>query len=183
MASTTNVTAGKPKIGGAVSIAAIGTTLPTDATTALTEGFASLGYISEDGMTQGITRDSEAIKAWGGDTVMTTQTDFEETFNFTLIEALSIDVRKAVFGDSNVSGAIASGITTIVNSKELPAHVWAIDLVYNGAVSRIVIPNGKVSEIGETVYADNEPVGYELTVTALPDDSGNCSYEYTVTAA
>lgn len=182
MASTTNVTAGKPKIGGAVSFAPIGTTLPTDATTALDPAFANLGYISEDGMTQEITRDSEAIKAWGGDTVMTTQTDFEETFTFTLIEALSVDVRKAVYGAGNVTGTLAAGIVTTVNSTELPASVWAIDMVYNGAISRIVIPNGKVSEIGEITYVDGEPVGYELTVTALPDDNGNCSYEYTKTA-
>lgn len=182
MASTTNVTAGKPKIGGAVSFAPISTTLPTDATTALDPAFANLGYISEDGMTQEITRDSEAIKAWGGDTVMTTQTDFEETFTFTLIEALSVDVRKAVYGASNVTGTLAAGIVTTVNSAELPASVWAIDMIYNGAVSRIVIPNGKVSEIGEITYVDGEPVGYELTVTALPDDNGNCSYEYTKTA-
>ena len=182
MASTANVTAGKPKIGGAASIAAIGTTLPTDATTALDPAFANLGYISEDGMTQAITRDSENIKAWGGDTVMVTQTDFGETFQFRLIEALSVDVRKAVYGDGNVSGTLAAGITTTVNSAELAAHAWVIDLVYNNAVSRIVIPNGKVTEIGDITYADAEPVGYEITVTALPDASGNCSYEYTKTA-
>ena len=182
MANASYVTAGKPKIGGAVSIAPTTTTLPTDATTALDPAFVNLGYISEDGMTQGMTRDSEAIKAWGGDTVMTSQTEFEETFTFTLIEALSIDVRKAVYGDANVSGTLATGITTVVNSAELGLHAWVVDLVYNGAVSRIVIPNGKVSEIGDTSYVDGEPVGYEITVTALPDTSGNCSYEYTVTA-
>lgn len=182
MANASYVTAGKPKIGGAVSIAPTSTTLPTDATTTLDVAFVNLGYISEDGMTQGMTRDSEAIKAWGGDTVMTSQTEFEETFTFTLIEALSIDVRKAVYGDSNVTGALATGITTVVNSAELGLHAWVVDLVYNGAVSRIVIPNGKVSEIGDTSYVDGEPVGYEITVTALPDTSGNCSYEYTVTA-
>lgn len=182
MANASYVTAGKPKIGGAVSIAPTTTTLPTDATTTLDAAFVNLGYISEDGMTQATTRDSEAIKAWGGDTVMTTQTEFEVTFTFTLIEALSIDVRKAVYGDSNVTGALSTGITTIMNSAELAEHAWVIDLVYNGAVSRIVIPNGKVSEVGDTTYVDGEPVGYELTVTALPDTSGNCSYEYTVTA-
>lgn len=182
MATTSNVTAGKPKIGGAVSVAAVGATLPTDAVTALAEAFANLGYISEDGMTQAITRDSENIKAWGGDTVMTTQTDFGETFQFSLIEAMSLDVRKAVYGDANVTGTLAAGMVTTVNSAELAEHSWVIDLVYNGAVSRIVIPNGKVTEIGDITYADGEPVGYELTITALPDANGNCSYEYTKTA-
>lgn len=179
MASVSNVTAGKPKIGGAVSYGATSLTLPTDATTALATGFTNLGYISEDGMTQAITRESENIKAWGGDTVMTSQTDFGETFSFKLIEALDLNVRKAVYGDSNVTGTLSAGMTTTVNSTELEAHAWVVDMVYNGALSRVVIPNGKVTEIGEITYADGEPVGYELTITALPDASGNCSYEYT----
>lgn len=182
MASTSNVSAGKPKIGGAISVAPKGTTLPTDATTALAEAFSNLGYVSEDGLTRGITRDSEAIKAWGGDTVLTTQTDFAETFKFTLIEVLNVDVKKVVFGDTNVTGTLSAGITAKVNSAELPEKVYAIDMVQNGAVSRIVVPAGKVTEISDIVYADGEPIGYEVTVTALPDSAGNTSYEYTVTA-
>ena len=34
MADVTKVTTGKPKVGGAVSVAAVGTTLPTNATAA-----------------------------------------------------------------------------------------------------------------------------------------------------
>lgn len=182
MANVANVSAAKPKLGGAISYAPTGTTLPTDATTALDAAFVNVGYISEDGVTQALTRDSEEIKAWGGDTVMTSQTDFSETFTFTLFEILSVDVRKAMFGDDNVSGTLSTGIMTLINSTELEAKSWVFDIVYNGAVSRIVVPYGKVSEIGEIVYADGEPVGYEMTVSALPDTAGNCSYEYTVAA-
>lgn len=182
MANTSYVAAGKPKIGGAVSIAPAGTAVPTDATTALAGAFVNLGYVSEDGMTRNITRESESVKAWGGDTILTPMTDFEETFTFTLVESLNVDVRKAVFGDSNVTGTVDDGMTTKVNSKQLENHVWVVDLLVNGAVSRIVIPIGSVSEVGEIEYVDNDAVGFEVTVTALPDASGNTSYEYTKTA-
>ena len=46
MADAKNVTAAKPKVGGAVWRAPLGTTLPTDAKTALDKAFKSLGYIS-----------------------------------------------------------------------------------------------------------------------------------------
>ena len=180
MANANMVTAGKPKVGGAISVGATTLTMPTDATTALAQGFDNLGYVSEDGVTKGVTRDSENIKAWGGDTVMTSQTDYAETYQFSLIETLMVAVKKCVYGDTNVSGDLTTGITAISNSTELPAHAWVFDMVQNGTVSRIVVPNGKVTEVGDITYVDGEPVAYNLTVTALPDVSGNCSYEYTV---
>lgn len=182
MATVTNVAAGKPKIGGAVSFAPTTATLPTDATTALA-GFTNLGYISEDGLTQSVERTTENIKAWGGDVVLNIQTEFVETFSFKLIESLNVDARKAVFGDANVSGALSTGITTIINSKEMPEKAWVIDMVARDAVTRIVVPNGKVTAIGEISYTDSDAIGYDITVTAFPDSSGNASYEYTKTAS
>lgn len=179
MANTvTNVSAGKPKVGGAINVADTSATLPTTVSAALT-GFTALGYVSEDGLTNQNTIESEDIKAWGGDTVLVIQTEKTDTFGLTLIEVLNVDVLKIVFGDTNVSGTLADGITVNVNATELPEKAWVIDMVMRGgALKRIVIPRAKVSEIGEVTYTDNEAVGYELTLTALPDASGNTHYEY-----
>lgn len=43
---------------------------------------------------------------------------------------------------------------------------------------RIVIPSAKVTEVGEVVYNDGDPVGYETTLSTVPDESGQTHYEY-----
>ncbi|VPF31161.1 phage tail tube protein [Streptococcus pneumoniae] len=178
-ASTSNVTAAKPKIGGAVSTAPAGTTLPTNAKTDLDAAFGTLGYISDDGLTNGNSPESKAIKAWGGQTVLSSQTEKKDTFKYKLIEGLNIKVLKEVYGPDNVSGTLETGITVKANGKELPEHSLVIDiLLKNSCMKRVVIPRGKVSEIGEISYKDGEPIGYELTITALPDNSENTHYEY-----
>lgn len=176
--STANVTAGKPKLTGSVFTAPEGTALPTDATTALAEAYKCLGYSSEDGLTNTITRESETVKAWGGDTVLTPQTEYEEAFGLTLIEPLRKEVLEVIYGSDNVTEG--SQLRTVTaNSEELPNRVWVFDMVMsNGKARRVVVPKAKVTEIGDITYTDNEPVGYELTVTAVPDSNGNTSYIY-----
>ncbi len=178
MATATNVSVGKPAIGGAIYIADAGTSLPSDADSALSNDFTGLGYVSEDGLTNDNSPESDDIKAWGGDTVLTLQTAKNDTFGFTLLEVLNDDVLSAVYGASNVTTS-GTSIAITANSKELEEAVWVFDMIMRGGkLKRIVVPDGKITEIGTITYADDEAVGYEVTLTAMPDTYGNTHYEY-----
>ncbi len=179
MATASNVSAAKPKKVGAIWVAPVGTSVPTDTTTDISGTFTCLGYVSEDGLTNATDLESETIKAWGGDTVLTIQTSKEDTFSFTLIEATNADVLKFVHGSANVSGALNSGISVEVNNSDVEEKAIVIDMILrDNTAKRIVIPDCKISEIGEVVYSDSEAVGYEVTVTCMPDNSQNTHYEY-----
>ena len=174
-----NVSAGKPNTTGAIWVAPKGSTLPTDTATALDVAFKCLGYCSDDGLTNTTDLESETIKAWGGDTVLTIQTSKEDRFGFTLIEVLNEDVLKFVFGSSNVSGTLSTGLTVTANNSDVEETALVIDMIMrDNTAKRIVIPDCKISEFGDLTYSDSEAVGYELTVTCMPDSSGNTHYEY-----
>lgn len=178
--NSANVTTGKPLKTGAIFRAPQGTTLPNTSIAELDSAFVLLGYVSEDGLTNSNSPESATIKAWGGDTVLTTQNEKNDTFTFKLIEALNPEVLKTVYGDDNVTGTLAStgGITVNANADELPVCSWVIDMIVNGGyVKRIIIPAGKVSEIGDIEYTDEDAVGYELTVSCFPDADGNTHIE------
>ena len=179
MSKKDNVTAAKPKVGGAMYVAPAGTALPTDATTALAEAFKSLGYISEDGLTNSNSPESEEIKAWGGDIVLTPITGRPDTYSVKLIESLNVEVLKMAYGDDNVTGTLETGITVKAQATDLEEHPVVVDMILrNGVLKRICIPSAKVSEIGEIVYTDADASGYELTLSCQPDADGNTHYEY-----
>ena len=175
----TKVTAGKPMTGGAILVAPLGTSLPTSTAATIAAAFENVGYISDAGVVNSNSPTSTSVKAWGGDTVLDVQTEKPDTFKFTLIEAKNIEALKLVFGSDNVSGTLATGITINANSKEQVAKSIVIDmLLSNNTAKRVVLPNCKVTAVGDVTYSDSAAVGYEVTVSCYPDSNGNTHYEY-----
>lgn len=175
MANTVaNVVAGKPLTTGGILIGVLGSTLPTDASTALDAAFKSAGYIGDDGVTENGDRSTDKVKAWGGDTVKVLQTDYSLTYQFTFIETLNSDVLTAVYGADNVTTTPATSSTGTLQAvkaskDQLPHQAFVFEVKDGSARIRIVVPNGQITEVGETTYSDSAVVGYQVTVEAFHD--------------
>lgn len=172
MNDATKVTMGKPAVSGAISVAPLGSTLPTSATATLDGAFKTLGYISDGGFVNSNSPSTEQIKAWGGDIVATPLTEKADTFQTTFIEALDVNVLSLIYGSANVTGTLSTGITVRANSTDPEPVAMVCDMIMTGGVlKRIVIPNAVLTDLGDINYVDNDVVGYEATFTALPGDN------------
>lgn len=180
MPNEKNVSAAKPKLTGAIYRAPVGTDLPTDATTALANDFKECGYLSADGLVNSNSPTSTQLKAWGGATVATVQSDRPDSFRGTFIEIMNPEVLKTIYGDANVDGTGPDGgIAVKVGPVELEAHSWIFDMILKGGVlKRIVLPSASVSEIGDITYKDDALIGYQTTLSATADAEGFTHYEY-----
>lgn len=177
--SANKVTAGKPKVGGAVYRAPLSAVLPTDATTALSEQYKCLGYCSQDGLSNGNDQTNNKVSAWGGDVVLNMITSGSDTFSLTLIEALNENVLSTVYGSDNVTKSESGDIAVAVNGGSDEEAIYVFELILKGgALKRIVVPCASITSLGEVKYNDSDAVGYNITLTAVNDEKGNSHYEY-----
>ncbi len=175
------VSAGKPKRTGAVYSAPMvtGVNLPTDAAASLDTEFVGLGYCGKDGASNKVETSSTDIEAWGGDVVLTIQGSRKETLTFTLIQSLDPDVLKEVNGQQNVTVTTQGAITVKHNSIDLPNRIYVVDMLLTGGrTKRLVVPNGKITEVGEVTYKDENEIAYQCTVTCYPNSDGDTVLEY-----
>lgn len=181
MSNVSNVTAAKPKVGGAIYRSPISSSLqlPTDATTALPNTFVSLGYIGEEGLINANNGEVEDVMSWDGDVVLSTPANETDTYKFKLIEALNIEVLKTVYGDGNVTGSLSAGISVEAGSIPQENYAYVVEMVLKGNVAkRIVIPSACVVQVGEITHKKNEPIGYEVTIKCQRDSNGKSHFEY-----
>lgn len=185
MNDSQNVSFGKPKAGGALFYAPLGTTIPTNATDALDAAFKNVGYISEDGLVNGFETDTESIKEWGGAEVLAGQTSFAEMLTFNMLE-VNANSMKLYYGADNVEVDGDGNVSHItVNAAELPEVAFVAEIVLTGGrIKRIVVERGKMADrSGEVSHVNNEAIMYPVQLKCMPDSDGNTHNEYFAVAS
>lgn len=162
--------ANKVRVGttGAIYVGPTSSTAPTGATASLT-GFTDLGYISSDGVTETRDRSTNQIRAWqNADLVREVVTEATATFQFVLLET-SLKTLESYYGASVNTTA---GSVDVNPSSTGGRKSFVIDLVDGADAIRTYIPSGEILSVGEQVYQNGEPVGYDVTITAYAASAG-----------
>lgn len=152
---------------GAVYVAPVGTTVPTAIDGVLDNAFKDLGYLSDEGVTITPTIDVSEVVAWQNqDTVRRAITRTHE-ISFTAIET-NVEVLKLAYA----SAASSSGTGTKFElGSGSGKRALVIDCVDGGSgFVRHVAPIVELTDIGDIVYVNGDPVGYELTLSVFKTD-------------
>lgn len=175
-----NVLVGIPDVSGGLWVSDLVSdtaSLPKADTELATAGFTAVGFISEDGITEANERDTDKVKAWGGDTVRILQNEHTITYSFTFLEMGNPEVLKLLFGEDNI---VVSGDTTTIkkNAKVLEHKTFVIEVLDGKKKIRLVVPDGQITETGERQFSHNAVLQVEVTIEAFSDADGNKGYEY-----
>ena len=175
MADKSKVISGKPKIGGAVFRAPLGTAIPTDARTPLAAAFKELGYVSSDGWSRKIDKAYETINAWGGDEVSKSRTEHGVGFSTTLIEDLNKNTQNAKWGTAAVVATPATPthgnlLTVTYVGEDTAPGVWVFDMDDQGKLHRTVFPYAlDTTEEFEQTFSDADSIGLPFECSAYRD--------------
>lgn len=165
-------------ITGQLYKAALGSTAPTDSTTALAAAYTGLGYVSDEGVTENWDDSVDNIVAWqNATTVRAATTESTATLGLMLIQT-SAAVLTAFHRGSTITEPSAGNFRMDVKPTVNDPSAWVFDVLDGTKHLRIYVGNGEITERGEVMYANGEPIGYPITVTCYPDVNQNLMVKF-----
>ena len=169
---------------GALLKAAIGSTAPTDARTALSSPWSSAaGYLSESGVTLNINRSTTNVKEWGLSTVRVATTDFTTNITGEFLQ-MDGDTAKTLFGDANVTVTAATTtkpecVKVAIGPDMPPASAFVLNMKDGNRRGRIYVPNGQITQVGSPTFVPGSGNVWPFTLECYDDGTGHSVYLFT----
>lgn len=165
---------------GKISVAPLGSTLPTTPTGALGTGFVDLGYVTEDGVTFTAEATVEDIAAWQSATpVRRVTTARNLTVSWTGLE-WSKDSFALAFGGGTWTEPSA-GVFKYeppADTAALSEHILVIDANDGDKNYRWIVKKGNVSDAVETNLVRTGAAVLPVTFAAMTPDGDDTAWEF-----
>jgi hypothetical protein len=179
MTTAANVRVG---VTGAIYVAPVATPLPTTSTATLNAAFVSLGYISEDGVSETYDDSVTDIVAWqSAQVVRATTSESSASLSWTMIETNRRVLE--VFHRGSTMETSGANHTLSVKPIQASPRSWILDVIDGLQIIRIVVGLGEIVERGEVMYRNGEAVAYPVTMRCYPDANNNLMQKLSTSAA
>lgn len=160
-------------ITGQLYKAPLGTPEPADSTSVLDPAYGGLGYFNDEGTTESWADSVDNIVAWQGATVVRSSvTESVGTLAFTPIQT-NAAVLQAFHRGSTITEPSAGNFRLPVKPISADPSTWVFDAIDGDKHIRLWLPNSEVTERGQVMYANGQPIGYPMTITCYPDENGD----------
>ena len=154
---------------GNVYFAPTGSTLPTDTATALDAAFVDGGYISEDGVSFTLGRETEDLNAWQGSKIRVITTAEPKSVEFTLMQSNKENL-PFILGGGTVGGTGGEYSYTPPAKGVNEERAMVVEFADSSITYRYVFP--RVQLEGETSFSltSSGAVEYPTTWGVLDND-------------
>ena len=165
---------------GAVAIAPVGTTAPTNARTALPNTWVSGGYVSEDGLSMSTSRSVEAVRDWSKANVRNLLSEFTGELSFAFLQIDEFAAKRA-FGSTNVTTTAATTtagnqLSVAIGANLPPVEAWVFSMKDEGRRVRVYVPRGQITELEDVSFKPDEAQTIGVTLSCYDDGTGNSIY-------
>jgi hypothetical protein len=167
-------------------VAAVGASVPVGLAAPST-GWDALGAVSDDGFVYGVAESSTAWTPFGQTSPWRTEvTSSVKTMQFTSWE-IHRPIVVSLWNRLDAADLVEAPTTNLVTYSETASplpdpRAFIFDFIDGATVHRYYLPQGEVSDRGNVTNKQTEQMGYQMTVTAYPDDTDVTVYHTFLTA-
>lgn len=166
---------------GAVAVADVGVTAPTDAKSALpstawTEG----GYVSEDGISIAVTRSTTPIRDWSKSVVRNLLTEYNGSISCAFLQVDQFAAER-LFGEDNVTVTAASSshgaqMKVAIGSQLPPIEAFCFSMKDGDARVRVFVPRGQFTDVSQIDFKPDSGHIIGGTIATYDDGTGHSIY-------
>lgn len=155
---------------GSLHTAPVGSTLPTDVSTALDAAFIDVGWISDEGATLSVSKDMEPVPVWQQfEPVKYVVTSSDTTISATLRQWDQNTVRLAFGGGTVEETSVGSGVFRYEppGPEEIDERAIVLTWLYDTYTYRFVAPRALITEGVESTFVRSAPSDLPITLGLL----------------
>jgi hypothetical protein len=166
-------------VTGKVYVGPLGTALPDDVTTPLNAAFESVGFISEDALTEALSITTERLRAWQRPVgIRSLTTEVEWTFEFGMLETSPL-VLDLYYGGAETTVDTGVATTGILAWPTSTQRAMVIEIEDGDVITRYAIPVVEIGDREEVNHTNTEGTIWGVTVNVMGSNLDEMAFRIT----